>query len=704
MMPQITWKNLGDLDFSDSNDLRVKGSEMMANGAKTIVDQFKEIAAKNAVIEKEQRDTKFAGAIQGMSLAQDENQLRQSYIEAMKVDGIGADNVLKLTDTYKGYQQGILNLQGKRLDNTGQGLVNTSRKQAIDYTAGTQPLKIQSDNAVNKGVLNTIQGKVASTNSTNALTLKQNAYKGSQIDSNTKAQLPFLEAQQKAAKANAGAVGADYDVRVIQAKIDAGVPISDAETRVLNNDTSQSNNLVQQTKNEAYVAAGLPTLEAQGKASKIRAGVSNDQITVASNTASARAGLPQRQVDQAIDDISTKRSNNAYKRIVNQANASNDVPENEAKASVSNSKATVSNSRYKRVVIDSNLNNNIPELTAKSEAQAQKTKATTKAFEEKFTKAKDRAGVIDSEINANLSANKLNTTKNKQGKEILDKTKAATVGTAVNEARANLVKSAVASENSFNNAVDEQKANTAKLRSETAKYNALDDNYYSDQKKAELLKVRDAEDLRKARIQAEKDKSTASQVKVEEIKKTIKRRRAISNAVSETMVASQNDKALSPTKMYERALKSLRNKGESLTPEESLQMFNHFTKISKFEDRRVTTLKGSVSKFAANDDTIKDYYDNLTNRDTELLDTVMASLQASGAIIDGGIVRRVEPKRQKEYMKGLIEHMSKNTDELSPITFDTTHALEGYAKYNRNWFNKTVNETRNPLKINKGRN
>jgi len=562
-MPQITWKNLGDLDFSDSNDLRVKGSEMMANGAKTLVDMFKEIAAKNAVIEKEQRDAKFASAIQEMSLAQNEGQLRQSYIDAMKVDGIGADNVLRLTDTYKGYQKGILDLQSKRLSNIGQGLVNTGKQQTINYTAKTQPLKIQSDNAVNKGVLDTIQGKVASTNSNNALIVKQNAYKSSQIDSNTKAQLPFLEAQNKASEAITGIAKSDYDAQIIQAKKDVGIPLSDAKTKLIANNTNQSKN----------------------------------KLIQASNIASIKS--------------------------------------------------------------------NLPELVAKESA------------------AKAELGI----------------TKSNQDKKILDNTEAATMGTAINEARTALVKSAVASENSFNNANLEQEANTAKLKSETAKYDALDDNYYSDKKKAELLKIKDAEDLRRARIQAEKDKSAISRAKVKEIDDKIKRRQAISNVVNETMIISQNDKTLSPTKMYERALKSLRSKGKKLTAEEALGMFDHFVKVSKFEDRKISPLKGTASKFATQDDSVNKHYNNLNNKDKELIDTVMTSLQSSGAILDGGVIRKIKPSRHEEYMKGLIEHMSKNTDNWSPFTFDTTNAVEGYTKYNRNWFNKTVNETRNPLKI-----
>jgi len=553
-MPQITWKTVGDLDFSDSNDLRVKGSEMMADGARTIVDTFKEIATKNAVVQKEERDLKFAGAIQNMSLAQNEDQLRASYGTALSVDGIGADNVLKLSDTYKGYQKGILNLQGQRLGNTGQGLVNTGRQQNIDYTKQTQPTKVQADNAVNKGVIDTIQGKVSATNSSNDLAVKSNDYKELVLDNKTKANLPFLQAQQDS-------ISSQYRTRETQAKARAGLPESDVASSIAKNSATRS----------------------------------NSSYTVSTNVANTRAGLPY-------------------------------------------------------------------------------SNATTKKVQ-----------------------NDLSTTKNRQGKQILDQTESATIGTAVNQSKTNLVQSTVASNNSYNNAQLEQDTNTAKLKSETAKFDSQNESYYTNKRKSESNKLRDQDELRKAKIEASKYKTVESREKVKALESKVQRRQAIANTVNEAIVSSGRDKTLTPTKLYQRALKSLKNKGKALTPEESLNMFSHFTKVTKFEGRQVSTLKDTASSFASKDSVTKKYYDNLNSKDVSVVDTVMASLKASGSVIDGGIVKRIPPRYHKDYMKGLIEFMSRHTDKFSPLTWNTTNAAEGYASYNRKYFNKTVNETNNPI-------
>ena len=147
-MPQLTWKNIGDLDFSDSNSLRVTGSEMVSNGAQTLTDLAKEIATKNAVLLKEERDLKFAKATQGMALAANENELRNAFQNAMDIEGIGAENVLGLTNAYKKNQELLL-------INNDRKLTNISQQQKVDYTTATNPNRIKADNTRFNSVIET---------------------------------------------------------------------------------------------------------------------------------------------------------------------------------------------------------------------------------------------------------------------------------------------------------------------------------------------------------------------------------------------------------------------------------------------------------------------------------------------------------------------------------------------------------------------
>ena len=148
-MPQITWQSVGDLDFSDSNDLRVKGSEMMESGATTITDTFKEIATKNAAIDKEDRDFKFAGAVQGMALAENDKELRGSFESAMQIDGIGADNVLGLTQAYKNSQKDLMARQSGQLGIDGQRLDLATGRLDLDGKTRTHESTVGANNAKN---------------------------------------------------------------------------------------------------------------------------------------------------------------------------------------------------------------------------------------------------------------------------------------------------------------------------------------------------------------------------------------------------------------------------------------------------------------------------------------------------------------------------------------------------------------------------
>ena len=569
-MPQITWKNIGDLDFSDSNDLRTKGSEMIQQGAQAITDVFKEVATKNAVIEKEDRDNKMASVAQGMALAQNEDQLRKAYIAGLNVHGIGADNVLKLTDNFTRQKANLIQTQGDRLRNTGTGLDNLRKGQENTFRKLTQDNQVKATNRQFQSVLN-------------------NSDLGDQAQ----------QAQDR------------FTINTNQSKTDA--------TNSTNRFTSELNN----TK--------------------------------------VNLGLPQ-------SDVSTQISNN-------QTQVNKDLLTNRQ--------------------IDAQINVGLPEVQATADVAALGT-ATTENNIKKEIAQRTKADRINAEENI-ASTNYINSSVNNI---VADKTKDQRKYTLINQANANATTSAIQAKTAgqvAQNEVNKQSAQTKRLQAEakqaTAKASAFDKNYYLNQAKFKDTQLKQQQALQQAKIKGEQAKVTAIQDKIN--KENIK-----SDAFRETMLkVSQRGgrgDTIDPVESLKEFTKKIRDKGLSITPNESDKILKLIAKSSKVLVTNSPLNNTPYEKFTKNT-LVKDHLDNLPSEGKDLYNAVFNQLAGTNTVLVDGTYEKVPAKNHKNFMKDLVKFLDENR-EFTPIKPDATEQQELYDKFVRQRFSKTRKETKSKIK------
>ena len=305
-MPQITWKNIGDLDFSDSNDLRTKGSEMIQQGAQAITDVFKEVATKNAVIEKEDRDNKMASVAQGMALAQNEDQLRKAYIAGLNVHGIGADNVLKLTDNFTRQKANLIQTQGNRLRNTGTGLDNIRKGQENKFRSLTQGKQVEATNRQFQSVLNNSDLGDQAQQTQDRYTINTGKFKTDATNSTNK-----------------------YTSILNDTKVNFGLPQSDVSTQISNNQTQVNKDLLTNRQIDAQINVGLPEVQATADAAALGAATTENNIKkeIAQRTKADRINAEENRfstdyINSATDNIVADKTRDQRKdTLINQANA-----------------------------------------------------------------------------------------------------------------------------------------------------------------------------------------------------------------------------------------------------------------------------------------------------------------------------------------------------------------------------------------------